>query len=591
MPKLRRLMPLVVAALAAAGISACGGSSTKTTSPPAGGASTSGAAKNGGTLTVLDVAGGVDSLDPGYWYYQTDYQQLYQPTQRALYGWPANATAPAPDLATGLPTASDGGKTLTIHIKPGIKYSAPLATRTVAAADIKYALERCAAANVGNGYAGAYYIHIAGWPSTPPAHPQPISGIQAPNATTLVIHLTQPVGVLANANALALPCTTPVPEDYAAKFDKGAQSTYGMHQVFTGPYMIKGAGSGTVPPQGYTANKILDLVRNPSWDKASDFRPAYVNEILVKEGYQPETASLDVLNGQSMVSGDYAAPPPDIAQRYLHSKASQFHVGPSQSIRYIAMNPKIKPLDNPNVRKAIIAATDRNALILTRGGSYIGIPATHMIPPGMPGFSESGGNAGPGNDYYASPKANLALAESYMKKAGYASGKYSGPALSAVGDNVSPAKETAEAFVQQMKALGFNIQLTEVPHATMYSKFCQVPKSQPAFCPNMAWGKDFFDSQSLLDPLLNGRNIAASGNTNTAQANNPSINSALDAASKLTDPTARAQAYASINKTAMANAYYNEWIWDNQVDMWSTNVNWVYNKFNTTTDLVFSSLK
>jgi hypothetical protein len=41
----------------------------------------------------------------------------------------------------------------------------------------------------------------------------------------------------------------------------------------------------------------------------------------------------------------------------------------------------------------------------------------------------------------------------------------------------------------------------------------------------------------------------------------------------------------------MANALYNEWIWDNEVDMWSTNVNWVYNKFNTTTDLVYSSLK
>jgi peptide/nickel transport system substrate-binding protein len=590
MHKLRRLMPLVVAAVAAAGISACGSSSSKSASS-ASGTSTSSAAKNGGTLTVLDVAGGVDSLDPGYWYYQTDYEQLAQTVQRQLYGWPPTANTPVPDLATALPTVSDGGKTLTIHIKPGIKYSAPLANRTVAAADFKYALERCAAANVGNGYAGAYYIHIVGWPATPPAHPQPISGIQAPNATTLVIHLTQPVGVLANANALALPCTTPIPQDYAAKYDKGAQSSYGMHQVFTGPYMIKGAGSGTVPPQGYTANKILDLVRNPGWNKATDFRPAHLNEIIVKEGYQPETASLDVLNGQSTISGDYAAPPPDIAQKYLHSKASQFHVAPSQSIRYITMNPKIKPLNNVNVRKAIIAATNRNALVLTRGGSYIGIPATHMIPPGMPGFDQAGGNAGPGYDYYANPKGNLALAESYMKKAGYPSGKYSGPALSAVGDNVSPAKETAEAFVQQMNALGFNIQLTEVPHATMYSKFCQVPKSQPAFCPNMAWGKDFFDSQSMTDPLLNGRNIAASGNTNTAQVNNPSINKSLDSAAAMTPPSSRAQAYGSVDKAATGDAYYDDWIWDNEVDMWSTNVNWVYNDFNTTTDLVNTSLK
>jgi hypothetical protein len=33
--------------------------------------------KRGGTLTVLNVAGGVDSLDPAYRYYQADYQELF----------------------------------------------------------------------------------------------------------------------------------------------------------------------------------------------------------------------------------------------------------------------------------------------------------------------------------------------------------------------------------------------------------------------------------------------------------------------------------------------------------------------------------
>jgi peptide/nickel transport system substrate-binding protein len=178
-----------------------------------------------------------------------------------------------------------------------------------------------------------------------------------------------------------------------------------------------------------------------------------------------------------------------------------------------------------------------------------------------------------------------------MKKAGYPSGKYTGPALSAVGDNSSPAKQTAEAFVQQLKQIGFNVQLSEVPHKTMLSKFCNVPKSQPAFCPNLAWGKDFLDSQSMIDPLLNGANIAASGNTNTPQLNDPAINKQLAAASQLSDPTARASAYARIDREATAAAYYDDWIWDNQVNMWSSNVNYVYNRFNTDTDLAFSSLK
>src|SRR5918998_4702001 len=88
------LLLLVATAIVAAG---CGGDD--------GGG---GEGQKGGEVTVLDVAGGVDSLDPGYWYYQTDYMELGQTTQRQLYGWPAEATEPEPDLADGPPEVSNG---------------------------------------------------------------------------------------------------------------------------------------------------------------------------------------------------------------------------------------------------------------------------------------------------------------------------------------------------------------------------------------------------------------------------------------------------------------------------------------------------
>src|SRR5215467_16395175 len=155
MQKLRRLLPLAaigVLALVAAGCGSGGGSTG------GGGASsqaTSG--KTGGTGTILDSAGSVDSLDPGYWYYQTDYEELGQTTQRWLYSWKPNSNVPTPDIAQGMPQISNGGKTLTIKLKSGIKYSPPLQNQTVKAADIKYAMERCFATSVGNGYAFAYY--------------------------------------------------------------------------------------------------------------------------------------------------------------------------------------------------------------------------------------------------------------------------------------------------------------------------------------------------------------------------------------------------------------------------------------------------
>ncbi len=50
--------------------------------------------------------------------------------------------------------------------------------------------------------------------------------------------------MLATGVALALPATIPVPKDYAQKFDKGKQSTYGEHQVFTGPTWSRTTASG-----------------------------------------------------------------------------------------------------------------------------------------------------------------------------------------------------------------------------------------------------------------------------------------------------------------------------------------------------------
>ena len=203
---LKASIAVVATLLLGLGIAACGGGG-------------GGSAKSGGTLKVLDTAGGIDSLDPGYWYYQSDYQMIVNTTQRQLYGWKPDATKPTPDLATGPPKVSNGNKTITVTIRSGIKYSPPLQNQTVKTADIKYAMERCFLPQVGNGYANAYYGDIAGVKDFTSGKAKDISGIQTPNDTTLVINSTKPVGVLtfANGGALGMPCTIPVPKDYAQK--------------------------------------------------------------------------------------------------------------------------------------------------------------------------------------------------------------------------------------------------------------------------------------------------------------------------------------------------------------------------------------
>jgi peptide/nickel transport system substrate-binding protein len=574
---MRRLSLLIVAlamtALVAAG---CGSGSGKT--------------KKGGTLTILDTAGGVDSLDPGYWYYQTDYAELGNTTQRWLYGWKPDETTPTPDIATDLPEVSNGGKTVTIKIKPNIKYSAPLQTRTVKAADIKYALERCFLPSVQNGYASVYYSGITGVKDFTDGKADEIVGIKAPDATTLVINTDKPVGVLASGTALGMPCTVPVPKDYAAKYDKEKTSTYGEHQVFTGPYMVENDGKGKIT--GYEAGKSLTLVRNPSWDKSTDFKPANFDRIEVKGGFDETVAARRTLEGKGLLSGDYAAPPVAVLKSALSSRKDQLSIESSGGNRYISLNTKVKPLDNVNVRRAISAAIDRTALRQTRGGPTLGTVATHFFAPDVAGYEDAGGEKGPGFDFTSNPKADLTVAAKYMKAAGFASGKYEGPPLLTVADSESPAKEAAEAFQSQVGKIGIKLKLREVPHATMLSKFCQVPKAAVAICPNLGWGADFFSSQSMIDPLFNGANIVPSNNVNTAQVDDPALNAEIEKAKTITDPKAQAKAWAELDKKVTDQSYFIPWLWDNNIGLRSEDVNGVSSKFNSGQwDFAFSSLK
>ncbi len=87
-----------------------------------------------------------------------------------------------------------------------------------------------------------------------------------------------------------MPLTAPVPEEYARKFDKKNPSTYGANQVATGPYMIENDASGKAI--GYEPGRRINLVRNPNWDKALDFKPAYLDQIDMPQGNDDTTVAV-----------------------------------------------------------------------------------------------------------------------------------------------------------------------------------------------------------------------------------------------------------------------------------------------------------
>jgi len=343
---------------------------------------------------------------------------------------------------------------------------------------------------------------------------------------------------------------------------------------------------------GYKSGTSIHLVRNPNWDKSTDFKPAYLDEINNLEGNDdPQVASRRILTGKSMLNGDWSPPPAIVKQAVSQYKSQITFVGGAGN-RYVSMNTTVKPFDNINVRKAVSAAFDRNAMRLTRGGPLIGDIATHFIMPGTPGFDEAGGMNGTGVDFLSKDgQPNMALAAEYMKKAGYASGKYTGtdPILM-VGSNTGEASKAAEVTKQQFEKLGFKVTLRLVNTNTMYTRYCNSPAAKVAVCPNVGWIKDFADGQTVLDPTFNGKNILDQGNSNWPQLNDPTINSAMEKA-EVAPADQRAAAWGNIDKMVTAQAVAVPWLWDKLALIESPNVNGVATQFNAQWDLNYTSLK
>ena len=430
----------------------------------------------------------MDYVDPGQTYYSFGYM-IHYAVNRTLYSYgPGDNEKPRPDIADGEPEISSDQKTITVKLKKGIRFSPPV-NREITSKDIKYAFERAFSSHVPSPYATVYFADLVGAPSEArrdQGHPgdrdarrldDRLPASRAPSAALV-------------SQALAMPISTPVPQEYASKFDAKTPSTYDQYVVFTGPYMYKNDSSGKLV--GRTPGKSIELVRNPNWDAKTDYRPAYLDSITVEEGNDDSvSSSRRILSGQSLVQGDGTTPAPVIKQA-LSRKKDQIAFIPGGGYRFVSMNSTIKPFDNLNVRKAVVAASDRKALQLTRGGTAAGDLATHFLPVDFPGFEEAGGAKGPSLDFMANPSGDMAVAKKYMLAAKKedpslpidADGKWTdSDQLLMVASNADPGKKTAEVAQAQFEKLGFKIKFRTVPQDTLYTKFCNVPAQKIADLP------------------------------------------------------------------------------------------------------------
>jgi peptide/nickel transport system substrate-binding protein len=84
----------------------------------------------------------------------------------------------------------------------------------------------------------------------------------------------------------------------------------------------------------------------------------------------------------------------------------------------MSFNFKVPPFNDINVRKAVIAGMDRNALRLTRGGEVIGPIMQHQIRPGCPASTRPAARTRRRGRLAAEPERSKTVSAKYFKAAG-----------------------------------------------------------------------------------------------------------------------------------------------------------------------------
>jgi peptide/nickel transport system substrate-binding protein len=426
-PVPKRLAALAVAAVAAGTLAACGGSSGSSSSS----SSNSGTPVKGGTLNFVS-AGDVDHLDTLSAYYLPTFQLEMAFTRQLVSYWPSNnrarATTIAPDVASTIPTTSNGGitnggKTYTFHIRSGVQWnSSP--PRQVTSTDFEREFKWMCNPSLGVGNP-LYYVPVikgmasycAGFAKVKPTaaamtsytNAHSISGIKTPNSLTIQFTLTSPANDF--LNILAMPFASARPSEYDKYLPDSAP--FRAHVMSDGPYAIT----------QYIANKKIVLSKNPAWKQSTDpLRHQYVNQMVVTEGTSSnQTALADVQAGTDDLMWDLPVPTASIPQlQASNNPGLHIYTDSGSSNPYLVFNLKSPTanhaLSKLKVRQAIEYAINKVAIAKIYGGTKLNPILNGAIAPGNVGYANYNYYPTPGNS------GDPAKCKSMLAAAGYPHG-------------------------------------------------------------------------------------------------------------------------------------------------------------------------
>jgi peptide/nickel transport system substrate-binding protein len=485
----------------------------------------------GGTLHLLAVAA-EGTLDPQV-NYGLPYWQYFQNTYDGLVSFArvpgAGNFQLVPDLATSMPSVTNGGKTYTFALRRGIKFSNG---QVVTLADVASSFQRIfkvASPNAGNWYGG-----IVGAPAclkTPATCTLAGGVVTNPSKGTVTFNLTSPdaefLDQLTVPFASILPATAP-------PHDAGVTPIPG-----TGPYHFS----------KYDPNHELVMVRNPYFKVWSALAQpqGYPDEIITTFGLTSESEVTAIENGQA--DWMYDAVPSDRLAQISTQYANQVHVNPVAGVFYLAMNTNLAPFNNLKARQALNWAINRNTLVTLYGGSSLALPACTILPPGFPAYQPFCDYTKGGGSTWSAP--DVAKAEALVKESGTI-----GQAVGVYTPNDSVSESVGQYIVSVLNSLGYKATLKALS-GNIYGPYTQNTKNRVQVSYN-EWVDDYPQPADFLSELLGCASFhpGSDASQNIAGYCNPA-NDAVAARAEtleLTNPSAANKLWDQVERSDMAAA-------------------------------------
>lgn len=398
-----------------------------------------------------------------------------------------------PDIAERW-TVEDGGKTYRFFLRPGVRFHDGT---EVAAADVKRSVERSLDPKTPNAYASYFAM---------------LDGVRVDGEHVVTFTLKEPDATF--LPLVALLQLRPVCKSAGTHYD---------------PDWVP-CGAGPFKLGTWQRGLAVTLVRHDGYYRAG---LPYLDGIRYSF-HEPQTSqSFKLARGELDVAREMSS------QELLKLQADprwrpfgEYEV--DKQIIGESMNVEMPPFDNVEIRRAVAAAIDRDAMRKVRAGS---LRATGQCVP----YDVFGHDPALKEQTF-----DLAAALEHMRRAGYpydpATGKGGWPGVVPyVVYKAGLLEYTGQVLAQQLARIGIRIELRVVNYPTYLA--LRGRRGASAFGPGL-WTEDFPDALSFLEPLFHSRSISDESSNNPSFYANPRFDALVDRAHHELDDEVRKRTYS-----------------------------------------------